>query len=350
MQHNDYMLRCLELAKLGLGNASPNPMVGAVIVHEQDIIGEGYHKQYGSHHAEVNAVNSVSAADRARLPSSRMYISLEPCSFFGNTPPCADLLLKERIPHVIVANLDPHPKVAGSSLIKLKDNKVRVDFGFLHKEAQYLNRRFFTWHLKKRPYIILKWAQTADHYIAPSNESQKWITGPGAKQLVHKWRSEEDAILIGVNTANIDDPHLGLRHWQGKPPHRFVIDLHQRIETRLQLLDGSIPTTIFYSGLRKAVDKPNLHYQAIDPSENILHQLMQHTHQMKIQSLIVEGGATTLHTFIEANLWDEARVLTGEMTFGNGIAAPMLRRAKLCAEERIGKDRLQLFQNQSTHS
>ncbi len=344
MNHQKYMNRCLELAALGLGKASPNPMVGSVIVHNNQLIGEGYHMLDGTAHAEVNAVNSIPPGKRHLLTKSTMYVNMEPCSFYGRTPACKDLIIKEKIPHVVIANIDTDHRVAGLSVLELTKHGVKVDLSILHDKARWLNRRFFTAHLRKRPYIILKWAQSKDAYFAPLKAKQHWITGPAAKQLVHKWRAEEDAILVGVNTANIDNPQLNVRLWSGKSPHRFVIDLNNRLEQNLHLLTDNQKTTIYTRHAILQQQKPEIYHQ-IEANEPVLPQILRHIHSLQLHSLIVEGGAQTLNLFIGNNLWDEARVFTGPNHLFEGIPAPKLRSGYLHTQQQIAEDLLQISYN-----
>jgi diaminohydroxyphosphoribosylaminopyrimidine deaminase / 5-amino-6-(5-phosphoribosylamino)uracil reductase len=345
-QHEKYMQRCIELAKLGAGNVSPNPMVGAVVVHEGNIIGEGYHQQYGQAHAEVNAINQVlSAFDDAEelLKNSTIYVSLEPCAHYGKTPPCADLIIKHRIPKVIVGCRDPFDQVNGKGIEKLKDAGVEVLSVILEEECQWLNRRFFTRVQKQRPYIILKWAQTSDGFFAPNDKNQFWITGEESRRLVHKWRSEEDAILIGKNTAVIDNPQLNVRYWQGRPPKRVVIDRKLELSNQLHIYDQSVETLIF-NEVKMDIDG-NIKYIQLEDFERFVPQyILYQLYLQDIQSVIIEGGAHTLNTFIEANLWDEARIFTGKAELGQGIRAPHI--TGITTDELLsGNDRLKLLYN-----
>lgn len=340
------MRRCIELAGLGLGSVSPNPMVGAVIVHNGLIIGEGYHQQYGQAHAEVNAVNQVSDRfDNAAelLKHATIYVSLEPCAHYGKTPPCADLIIRHQIPQVIIGCRDPFEQVDGKGIEKLRAAGVEVIAGVLEKECQWLNRRFFTRVQKNRPYIILKWAQTADGFFAPDNNSRHWITGQESRRLVHKWRGEEDAILVGKNTAAIDNPHLNVRYWQGKSPKRVVIDRRLELSRQLNIYDQSIETLIF-NGIKTDIEG-NIKYIALEDFDRYVPQYMVYQLYLQdIQSVIIEGGAQTLNSFIEAGLWDEARIFTGPSVLGNGIKAPVI--TGIPPEEYLsGADRLQILYN-----
>lgn len=339
------MKRCIELARLGAGNVAPNPMVGCVIVHNGKIIGEGYHEQYGGPHAEVNAINSVT--NKKLLPESTLYVSLEPCAHYGLTPPCSDLIVENQIPKVVIGTIDPFAEVAGKGIEKLKKAGIEVIRDILQDECRELNKRFFTFHEKKRPYIILKWAQTLDGYIdierSPEAYGQPtWITGNLALRLVHKIRAEENAILVGTKTAEKDNPSLTVRHWKGNQPIRLVIDKNLRLPANLNLFDNSQKTFIFNS--LQSVTKGNLHYIKIDFDQNILKQLLDFLYHEKIVSVIVEGGRFLLDSFIEANLWDEAHVFIGDKFFMGGIKAPALN-GVLAASEKLENDKLKVFRN-----
>lgn len=344
--HEIYMQRCLDLAVLGMGNVSPNPMVGAVIVHDGRIIGEGYHRQYGQAHAEVNAVNYVLSkhSDAVELlKNSTIYVSLEPCAHYGKTPPCADLIIRHRIPKVVVGCRDPFDAVNGKGIEKLQEAGIEVITGVLEEECQWLNRRFFTRVRKKRPYVILKWAQTTDGFFAPSDRSQFWITGEESRRLVHKWRSEEDAILVGKNTVAIDDPRLNTRHWPGKSPKRVVIDRKLELDHSLHIYDQSVETLIFNEV--KTDIEGKIKYIALEDFDRFVPQyILFQLYLQDIQSVIIEGGAHTLNSFIEAGLWDEARIFTGDAVLGDGIKAPCIAGSK--SEELIsGADRLHILYN-----
>lgn len=316
-----FMQRCLELALLGMGDVSPNPMVGCVIVHNGKIIGEGYHEKFGQAHAEVNAIRSVQNPEL--LKESTLYVSLEPCAHFGKTPPCCDLIIESRIPKVVIGTIDPFAEVAGKGIERMKNAGIEVEVGALEKESRNLNRRFFTFHEQKRPYIILKWAQTLDGFIDTDRTEKKhptWITNDLSKRLVHKQRSEESAILIGTNTAEFDNPALTVREWTGNQPVRMVIDRSGRLDRGLHIFDGKAPTWVF-----TAFEKPdseNLKFIKLDFDQNILPQIMTELFRRKILSVIVEGGSELLNSFLEINLWDEAFVYTGNQFFGKGVSAP----------------------------
>ncbi len=320
------MQRCLELAALGLSSVSPNPMVGAVIVHEGLIIGEGYHQQYGQAHAEVNAVDdalSKHANAEELLRKSTIYVSLEPCAHYGKTPPCADLIIKHRILRVVVGCRDPFEQVNGKGIEKLQESGIEVTVGVLEEECQWLNRRFFTRVREKRPYIILKWAQTSDGFFAPADRSQFWITSKESRILVHKWRSEEDAVLVGKNTVVADNPQLNVRHWVGKSPKRVVIDRRLELNCDLNIYDQSTETLVF-NEVKTDIDG-KIKYIALEDFDRFVPQyILFQLYLQDIQSVIIEGGAHTLNSFIEAGLWDEARIFTGKTVLGQGIKAPCI--------------------------
>lgn len=332
-----FMQRALELAKLGIGNVSPNPRVGCVIVHNNKIIGEGWHKKYGEAHAEVNAISSVE--DKSLLKESTAYVNLEPCSHFGKTPPCADLLIANKIKKVVVANLDTNPLVAGNGVKKLTMAGVEVVVGVLEKPARELNKRFFTFVEKQRPYVILKWAQTSDGFIAQKNFESKWISNDLSRQLVHQWRSEEDAVLVGTKTATHDNPSLTVRDWSGRNPVRVVIDRFLRLNSHLHVFDKKAKTICY--NLLKHEEHGNLIFVRLD-EDNFMEELVADLCKQKIQSLIIEGGTQTLRHFIEAKLWDEARVFTSSRTFGEGISAPDFH-GSLIDGRAVDSDYLQIY-------
>jgi len=340
------MQRCLELAALGIGSVSPNPMVGAVIVLDGQIIGEGYHRQYGQAHAEVNAVNAVlSKYQNAEelLQNSTIYVSLEPCAHYGKTPPCADLIIKHRIPNVIVGCRDPFDQVNGKGIDKLQAAEIEVMSGVLEDGCKQLNRRFFTRVQKKRPYVILKWAQTADGFFAPEDGKQFWITGEESRRLVHKWRGEEDAILVGKNTVAIDNPQLNTRLWPGKSPKRVLIDRKLELGRDLNIYDQSVETIVFNEV--KTDIEGKIKYIALEDFDRFVPQyILFQLYLQDIQSVIIEGGAKTLKSFMEAGLWDEARIFTGKAVLGKGIKAPFVTGAKF-EESLSGADRLQILYN-----
>jgi diaminohydroxyphosphoribosylaminopyrimidine deaminase/5-amino-6-(5-phosphoribosylamino)uracil reductase len=343
VRENDiYISRCLDIAKNGIGRVAPNPMVGCIIVHQGEIIGEGYHKDFGGPHAEVNAVNSVK--DKDILKESILYVNLEPCSHHGKTPPCVDLIIKMKIPKVVIGSLDPFKEVAGKGILKLKDAGIEVISGILEDECKELNKRFLTFHEKKRPYIILKWAQTIDGYIGTKRNSSleykpTWITNENLRNLVHKWRTEEQAIMIGTNTALLDDPQLNAREWKGNDPIRIVLDQNLRLPASIHIFDGAIPTIIFTSSNKVKKVLKNIEYIQIDFKENIALQVCNILYKRQIQSLFIEGGSMLLQTFIDCGLWDEARVFTGNKEFLDGVKAPEIK-GKIMSEEYFGNDSL----------
>ncbi len=332
-----FMLRALELAKLGIGQVSSNPRVGCVIVHDDKIIGEGWHKKFGEAHAEVNAIDSVE--NKSLLKESTVYVNLEPCSHFGKTPPCVYLLIKNQVKKVVIANIDTNPLVGGNGIKKLKDAGIEVVTNVLEMEGRELNKRFFTFIEKQRPYIILKWAQTADGFIAQKNFESKWISNELSRQFVHRWRSEEDAVLVGTRTASHDNPYLTVREWSGRNPIRIVIDRFLRLNSHLHLFDKKIKT-ICYNVL-KHEEHENLIFVRLDEN-NFVNDLIHDLHKQRIESVIIEGGAQTLQLFIEAKLWDEARIFTSSRSFGDGIAAPKIHGA-LSSSRFIQNDRLEIF-------
>ncbi|MCM0668341.1 bifunctional diaminohydroxyphosphoribosylaminopyrimidine deaminase/5-amino-6-(5-phosphoribosylamino)uracil reductase RibD [Flavobacterium tyrosinilyticum] len=325
--HEKYIKRCIELAQNGLGTTYPNPMVGSVIVYEDKIIGEGWHKKAGEPHAEVNAVKSVK--DKSLLKKATIYVSLEPCSHFGKTPPCCDLIIANEIPNVVVGTVDPNEKVAGRGILKLIEAGANVTVGVLEEECNELNKRFFTFHQKKRPYIILKWAESQDSFLAPEKEINQerkpiWITNQYSRQLVHKWRTEEQAILVGTQTVVDDNPKLNARDWNGNNPVRVVIDQNNRIDENSFIFDDSVKTFIFSKESKRS--KENTQFEVIDFDKNSIPQILDVLYQNQIQSIIIEGGRQTIQSFIDENLWDEARIFVGKTSFLNGTKAPIITR------------------------
>lgn len=346
VEHEKYMQRCIDLAGLGLGNVSPNPMVGAVVVLDDKIIGEGYHHKYGEAHAEVNAINQVISKfpDHPELlKKSTIYVSLEPCAHYGKTPPCADLIIRCQIPKVVVGCRDPFEQVNGKGIDKLKDAGIEVITSILEKECQWLNRRFFMRVQKQRPYIILKWAQTQDGFFATDDNSQYWITGLESRKLVHQWRSEEDAVLIGKNTAAIDNPQLNVRFGPGKSPKRVVIDRKLELDTNLNIFDQSVETLIF-NEIKTDIEGKNKYIALEDFDRYVPQYILFQLYLQDIQSVIIEGGAYTLTTFIEAGLWDEARIFTGKTQLKKGIKAPLITGA-IAGEFTSGTDKLVILVN-----
>lgn len=334
------MHRCFDLARLGAGSVSPNPMVGAVLVYQDRIIGEGWHRRYGEAHAEVNAVHSVQEADRHLIPRATLYCSLEPCFHFGKTPPCVDLILEQKIPRVVVSNTDPNPLVAGQSLQKLRGAGVEVTAGVLEAEGHDLNRAFFTWIAAKRPYIILKWAQSADGFIARTGE-QTAISGPLTQRLVHRWRSESDAILVGTTTALTDNPRLDNRLYFGKSPLRIALDMKAKIPANALLLDDTRPTWII--GPAREGPFQNTRFLEIE-TPNWIPGLLQKLYETKHAILLVEGGAHTLRQFITSGLWDEIRLTESPKRLGIGVPAPEIPEQALLREQfAIATDLVRIF-------
>jgi len=339
---NKYLNRCLFLAELGQGNVAPNPMVGSVIVCDDKIIGEGYHEKYGEAHAEVNAINSVK--DKSLLSKSTIYVNLEPCAHFGKTPPCSNLIIESKIPRVVIGCVDSYSEVAGKGIEKMEKAGINVTVGILEKESLALNTRFFTFHTHKRPYIILKWAQSANGYMDIDRSTNKkgifWITQPETKTLVHKWRAEEAGILVGRQTIENDNPSLTCRDYKGNHPTRFVIDkeLKTNYSDFIISKDG-IKTYIFNQIETKTLN--NIEF--IQLNDFSLASILHEIYKLDIQSIIVEGGKFTLEQFIKANLWDEARILTGIGTIENGIKAPILDAEKVDSYY-FGKDLVAVFE------
>ena len=324
--HEKYIKRCIQLAKNGLGTTGSNPMVGSVVVYNNLIIGEGWHYKAGQPHAEVNAINNVK--NKALLKKATIYVSLEPCSHFGKTPPCSDLIIKSGIPKVIVGTVDPFSEVAGKGIEKLKKAGCEVIVGVLEKECQELNKRFFTFHTKKRPYIFLKWAETADGFIAPeyTNNAKRepiWITDIYTKQWVHKQRASEQAILVGTETVIKDNPSLNTRLWKGDNPLRVILDLQHRIPNESTVFTDGLPTIVISSVKKKNTN--SITYEVVNTIESLAVNICAILYKHGVQSLIIEGGKQTLKTFIKADLWDEATVFRGEnVFFKKGIKAPKL--------------------------
>ena len=342
--HQHYMQRCIELAKKGLGTTYPNPLVGSVIVYNDKIIGEGWHKKAGEAHAEVNAINSVK--DKSLLKKATIYVSLEPCSHFGKTPPCCDLIIKNEIPNVVVGTVDPFAKVAGTGIAKLIAEGKNVTVGVLEEECNELNKRFFTFHTKKRPFIILKWAETANGFIAPetkANTAPVWISNTFSKQMVHKWRTEEQGILIGKYTALDDNPELTARLYKGNNPTRILIDRNLEVPLDFKIKNKEANTIVLNETRNEVVN--NITYDTIDFSKKTIQQIVNKLYEHNIQSVIIEGGAASLQHFINANFWDEARVFTGDLAFKNGTKAPELKNGQLVAKQVILKDRLSIYKN-----
>ncbi len=343
MNHEKYIRRCIQLAENGIGITRPNPSVGAVVVYEDKIIGEGYTSAYGGPHAEVNAIRSVK--DKKLLTRATMYVTLEPCSHYGKTPPCADLIIKHRIPKVVIGCIDTSSEVAGRGIKRLQASGCEVIVGVLEAACLEQHKRFFTYHNENRPYIILKWAETKDGFIAPLTKIRQapvWISNTYSQQLVHKWRSQEHAILVGTNTVALDNPKLNVRKWGGNDPVRIVLDRNLRLSSGMAVLDGSIKTIVFTE--KPSTKNNTIIYETIDFSKNIAQQISQVLHQYRIQSVIIEGGTKTLETFIKEGLWDEARVFIGNNEFKEGVNAPNIN-GILSSEETIGNDILRTYIN-----
>ncbi len=338
------MQEALNLAAIGIGAVAPNPMVGCVIVSQGEIIGRGYHQQYGGPHAEVNAIASVH--QRALLPSSILYVNLEPCAHYGKTPPCADLIIQQKIPSVVIGSVDSHSLVKGRGIEKLVKAGVNVQIGVLEKACKELNKRFFMFHEQKRPYIILKWAQSKDGIIAPEVENGAapkihWISGMEARTLSHQWRSEEQAILVGTETVLKDNPRLTTRMVNGRNPLRVIFDRELRIPDSFYVLDQEVPTLVITE--KQKDPKENLEYACLPFDQYLINNTLRLLQQKNIQSLMVEGGAYTLQAFISQGAWDEARIFTSSVQLKKGVNAPILKEALNVSVDRIGEDWLDIY-------
>ena len=343
MNHEIYMRRCLQLAEHGLGNVAPNPLVACVITHNDRVIGEGFHREFGKAHAEVNAIESVK--DDSLLSESRLYVNLEPCSHHGKTPPCADLILSKNIPEVVIGQMDPNPDVAGKGVKKLESAGIKVIQGILEKESKFLNRRFNTFHLKDRPYIILKWAESSDGYIdvdrATETREINWISHPDTQKLSHQWRSQEMAILAGSRTINLDNPSLTTRAYPGKNPIRIVLERINEIRPDSIVLQDEHPTLIF-NPLKS--DKEGEKEWIQTPTESSLPFVLKELRRRNIQSVIVEGGSSIHAAFIQADLWDEARIVKSKQRLGSGLPAAPLK-ANFSETFEYGEDLIQIAFN-----
>ena len=353
------MQRCLQLAVTGAGAVAPNPMVGAVLVYHNRILGEGYHQNYGEAHAEVNCINSVTEADKVFIEKSTLYVSLEPCTHFGKTPPCVDLIINNKIPHVVIGCRDSFAAVNGKGLERLKAASVQVTPGILENGCRELNKRFFTYHEKQRPYIILKWAQSSDGKMASLPDSYRdtqegtlkhagsgrlLISNEFTNRLVHKWRTEEAAIMVGTNTALLDDPALTARLWPGNSPTRLVIDMDLKLPSFLKLFDGTVETIVFNQ--HKQEKGAMLSFYKIDKDEAFIPQILNAIHKLQLQSVIIEGGAKLLQSFIDENAWDEARVISNEqLKIGKGLNAPVFKSNTLYEEQKLQNDTISFFRN-----
>ena len=335
------MRRALELALLGTGYTRPNPLVGCVVTHQGRIIGEGWHQQYGGPHAEANALAAV--ADQSLLRESRVYVTLEPCAHHGKTPPCADLLIEKGVPEVVICNEDPFPLVAGRGIEKLRAAGVRVESGLLAEEGRWLNRRFFTFQEKKRPYLVLKWAETADGFLAGKYFQPVQISCPQAGLLTHKWRAEEASILVGTRTALHDNPRLSVRDWPGPQPTRLVLDKNLSLPPTHNLLDGTQPTLVYT--YRERDSRENLAHVTLSEANDLLPQVIEDLHQRQMQSVLVEGGPTVLNALINAGMWDEIRVFRAPAKLSQGIAAPRLGLSGLRSRTDVGVDELFWYVN-----
>ncbi len=339
-----YMQRCFGLALLGKGSVAPNPLVGAVLVHESRIIGEGFHRQFGMAHAEVECINSVKEAYRGSISDSVLYVSLEPCAHFGKTPPCTDLILKHGIRKVVIGCIDPFAAVDGKGVSKLKAAGVEVILSSLKKEALELNKRFFTFHTKKRPYVLLKWAQTGDGKISGKKGERLQISNAYANRLVHRIRSREAAIMVGTNTAAWDDPALTTRLWPGNNATRIVLDFHLRLPAQLQLFTDGLKTVVLNRDKNETTGA--VQWYKLDGDLELIPSILKALYSLNLQSVLIEGGAQLLQSFIDAGLWDEAVIITAESLFvGEGISAPQLKRTQLKTTEQLGTDRMFHYQN-----
>jgi diaminohydroxyphosphoribosylaminopyrimidine deaminase/5-amino-6-(5-phosphoribosylamino)uracil reductase len=341
------MRRCLELARLGAGRVAPNPIVGSVlaasdpVTGEERIIGEGYHERYGERHAEANCIASVKEADRPLIARSTIYVSLEPCAHYGKQPPCADLIISIQIPRVVAGCRDPFPQVNGKGIEKLRAAGVEVVLGVLEAECVEVNRRFFGFHTKHRPYIVLKWAQSADGKIG-GERGRTFISNEYSNRLVHKWRSQEAAILVGTRTALMDDPALTVRLWNGADPIRLVIDKELRLPASLQLFDGKVRTIVF--NFLKHEEGGMVGWYQLAADSSLVQQVSMALRELKIQSVLVEGGARLLQSFIDEGYWDEARVITNnELLIPGGLPAPELKDARLIESEPLLSDTVRYY-------
>lgn len=358
-EDEQYMLRCLQLAKLGAGNVAPNPMVGSVLVYKNRIIGEGWHKEYGKAHAEVNCINSVKTEDRNLIEHATLYVSLEPCAHYGKTPPCSDLIIRNKIPKVVIGCRDPFKEVNGRGIEKLKSANIKVISGILEKECKESNKSFFTFHQKSRPYIILKWAQSADKKMASNDNNRLLISNKTTNRIVHKWRSESSSILVGTNTAMLDNPSLTNRFWNGRNPVRLVIDKQLKLTKELNIFNHEAPTIVFtympIINIMLSNEMDNLthfpfenktyHFKLLGKTSLPL-EIANTCYQLKLQSILVEGGAQLLQSFIDENLYDEIRVITNEKLFvTDGLDAPFFPFHNKIESYRISNDLIEIFKS-----
>lgn len=337
-----FIKRCIDIARLGAGNVAPNPMVGAVLVYNGSVIGEGWHKKYGEAHAEVNCINSVKDKHKKFIPDATLYVSLEPCAHYGKTPPCADFIIHHRIKKVVIGCRDIFAKVNGAGIKKMQNAGVEVITGICEDECVVLNKRFFTFHQKKRPYVILKWAQTCDGFIGSNGNNRMLITNEITNRIVHKWRSEEAAIVVGTRTVLQDNPMLTNRYYFGGSPVRMFVDKHLGVQGNFHLLNNEAATIIFNTLKDEAGER--LTYAKISFEEEVEKQILQYCFEKNVLSIIVEGGAKLLQSFIDAGLWDEYRVITNTtMQAYEGVAAPSLKGALLLRSEEIFYDRIDYY-------
>ncbi len=344
VQEEKYMKRCIELALKGAGSVAPNPMVGSVLVYNDRIIGEGYHAIYGGPHAEVNCINSVSTDDKAYIKDATLYVSLEPCAHYGKTPPCAHLIVKNQIKRVVIGSIDPFDSVNGKGIHILEDAGVKVETGILEEECKQINASFFTFHQKKRPYIILKWAQTADAKFASASDERLYITNRMSNTLVHRWRSEVAAILVGTNTALKDNPILNNRLWSGKSPMRLVIDLSLRLPAHLHLFSDGQPTIVFNHTKTEKVGA--VQYEQVLSNQSAIAQIIDYCYLHNYHSVLVEGGARILQSFIDESLWDEARVITNHSLFiRSGMDAPLFNQFQVESNKKLLDDEIVIYLN-----
>ena len=341
MEHEIFMQRCVDLAYLGQGNVSPNPMVGCVIVKNGLIIGEGYHSEYGGKHAEIKAIESV--IDQKEIEDSTVYISLEPCVHHGKTPPCVHELINRKIKTAVIGSRDSNPIVGGKGIESLKRVGIEVIENILEEECRKLNKRFFTFHEKRRPYVILKWAQTSDGYLDKNREigekGVNWISSPESKVLVHKWRSEEQSILVGRNTILNDNPSLTVREISGKNPTRIVIDSQLQLSKDVNIFSKDAPTLVFNRLKNDKIDG----VEWIKISETSTKHILDELFKRNIQSVLVEGGSRTLQYFIIDNVWDEARVIVGDVKFSDGIKAPVMNKVPSRAHQFSNHDTIYYY-------
>lgn len=346
-----YMQRCFDLARIGAGSVSPNPMVGAVLVYQDRIIGEGYHQQYGQAHAEVNAVNSVRAKDQPFIKESTLYVSLEPCCIYGRTPPCTNLIIEQKIPRVVISTIDQTPEVSGQGLAILKEAGVEVTTGILAEQGANLAQIRNTFAYQNRPFVLLKYAISQDYKLAPQPARQLWLSNAYTKRLTHRWRMEHDAILVGTNTAAVDNPTLNNRFYYGKSPIRIVLDAKRKLPAALKLFDGRQKTLVFVSQDTpvQKYQNENLEFIPIDFSEGFIPRLLEALAARRISSLLVEGGQKTLQSFVDSGLWDEARVYQSPKWMGKGLLAPDLNQPVHQSFD-LDNNRLFLYKNETKPS